>query len=269
MKPDIRFYRDAALPQLECKVCVSGELPSKKHFHEEYSLGIVEDGGSRVWCDGRELEMGAGRLIWIPPYLPHACRPLESTGWKYKMLFIHADWVKGLGEEIRLGDPALLIDRKSGRGSRLLMNQLADSLAARRPPLETETGLLQLVGGLLNPEAAVEAYAAGQAGERRKLARVQEYLHEHALEGVTLERLEAVSGLSRFRLVHCFTGAFRIPPHAYQLMLRLHHAKRELGRRGSIAEVAADAGFYDQSHFTRSFKSYTGVTPMAYAASLR
>ncbi|AFC33950.1 AraC family transcriptional regulator [Paenibacillus mucilaginosus 3016] len=269
MPHDIRFYRDPALPQLECKVCAAGEMPAKKHFHEEYSLGIVEDGASRVWCDGRELDMKAGRLIWIPPYVPHACSPLEASGWRYKMLFIHAEWMEGLGEELRLSGPSLVMDRKSTRRSRGLMNRVAECLAGRRSPLETETRLLQLAGGLLNPNAEVEAYAAGTAGERRKLARVQEYLHAHALEGVTLERLEAVSGLSRFRLVHRFTGAFRIPPHAYQTMLRLHYAKRELAKRRSIAEVAAEAGFYDQSHFTKSFKSYTGVTPLAYTDALR
>jgi AraC-like DNA-binding protein len=32
----------------------------------------------------------------------------------------------------------------------------------------------------------------------------------------------------------------------------------------SLAEVADAAGFFDQSHFTRVFRQYTGTTPGAY-----
>jgi AraC family transcriptional regulator len=31
-----------------------------------------------------------------------------------------------------------------------------------------------------------------------------------------------------------------------------------------LAEIALRAGFADQSHFTRTFRRYTGVTPRAY-----
>ncbi|MHB1329902.1 MAG: helix-turn-helix domain-containing protein [Gemmatimonadales bacterium] len=35
-----------------------------------------------------------------------------------------------------------------------------------------------------------------------------------------------------------------------------------------LAEVAAAVGFADQSHLTRAFKRYTGMTPGAYRTSL-
>ena len=50
----------------------------------------------------------------------------------------------------------------------------------------------------------------------------------------------------------------------YQMVLRINFAKRELGNRKEPAEVAQEAGFYDQSHFSKAFKSYTGITPEKY-----
>jgi AraC-like DNA-binding protein len=48
--------------------------------------------------------------------------------------------------------------------------------------------------------------------------------------------------------------------------LRLDAAARVLSGTGKpLAEVAADAGFYDQSHFTRAFKARFGMTPAAAA----
>jgi len=34
----------------------------------------------------------------------------------------------------------------------------------------------------------------------------------------------------------------------------------------SIVDIAADAGFHDQSHFTRSFRAAYGIAPAAYRA---
>jgi transcriptional regulator GlxA family with amidase domain len=36
-----------------------------------------------------------------------------------------------------------------------------------------------------------------------------------------------------------------------------------------IAQIALDAGFYDQSHFTRTFKRHFGLTPLAYRRAAR
>ncbi|WP_221469543.1 helix-turn-helix domain-containing protein [Cohnella nanjingensis] len=58
-----------------------------------------------------------------------------------------------------------------------------------------------------------------------------------------------------------------MPPHAYQSLLRVNYAQTQLARRRPIAEAAAEAGFYDQSHFTKAFAGFVGATPLKYAAS--
>jgi AraC family transcriptional regulator len=51
--------------------------------------------------------------------------------------------------------------------------------------------------------------------------------------------------------------------------LRVQFACRQLARKGTnLAAVAAAAGFADQSHFTRVFKQFTGMTPGAFRAVL-
>jgi AraC-like DNA-binding protein len=54
------------------------------------------------------------------------------------------------------------------------------------------------------------------------------------------------------------------PPHRYLVQVRVQsaHALLALGtEKRSLAEVAAAAGFSDQSHLTRHFKRVLGVTP--------
>lgn len=71
--------------------------------------------------------------------------------------------------------------------------------------------------------------------------------------------------MSRFQFVRTFARRFGLPPHAFQVHLRVERG-RELLRRGfGAAEVAMMVGFADQSHFTRHFRRIWGITPAAYA----
>lgn len=95
--------------------------------------------------------------------------------------------------------------------------------------------------------------------------RARDYLLDRLHEPVSLDELTAAAGLGRFQLLRAFSRHFGVPPHAFQLHLRIERG-RELLRRGAPAGlVAIEVGFCDQSHFTRHFKKITGVTPGEYA----
>ena len=52
-------------------------------------------------------------------------------------------------------------------------------------------------------------------------------------------------------------------------LLRFQYATTmlmEQTRRRSLADIATEAGFYDQSHLTRDFAALAGMTPAAFAA---
>ncbi|BFH14012.1 hypothetical protein J6TS7_17660 [Paenibacillus dendritiformis] len=85
---NVTFYRDEALPFLEAKRCHKNNLAYQKHFHEEYSIGLIDEGETQAWYDG---------VLWrvetsFPPLMLHACQPAEDAQWKYKMLFIKPEW---------------------------------------------------------------------------------------------------------------------------------------------------------------------------------
>ena len=71
--------------------------------------------------------------------------------------------------------------------------------------------------------------------------------------------------LAEFRW-HNVNWAIRIlPVGAYVRALRLNWAAERLAAsRDSIAQIALQAGFYDQSHFSRTFKRQFGCTPLEY-----
>ena len=56
----------------------------------------------------------------------------------------------------------------------------------------------------------------------------------------------------------------------YVRRLQVAYAERELAQtdRG-LAEIGSSAGFYDQSHFTHTFRLYARMTPAQYRAAAR
>jgi AraC-like DNA-binding protein len=82
---------------------------------------------------------------------------------------------------------------------------------------------------------------------------------------VASAELERASGLSRFELSRQFRASLGTSPYRYSLMRRLESVRGRLGE-GPTIDLALEAGFADQAHFTRLFKSAFGVTPGRYAA---
>jgi len=98
---------------------------------------------------------------------------------------------------------------------------------------------------------------------RVRLRAVVDYVEEHLGASLTLEQMAAVTRLSAYHFARQFKAATGLPPHQYVIMRRVERAKQLLraGTDLSLAEVAARAGFSDQSQFSRHFKRLVGVTP--------
>ncbi len=73
-------------------------------------------------------------------------------------------------------------------------------------------------------------------------------------------------GLSREGYTRRFKRDCGLPPHAFWLLEKLNDARRLLRAGDSIAGVAAETGFADQSHLGRCFRRAFGVTPGRYRA---
>jgi AraC family transcriptional regulator len=98
---------------------------------------------------------------------------------------------------------------------------------------------------------------------RGRLRAVVEYIEEHLDASPTLEQIAAVARLSPYHFARQFKAATGLPPHQYVIARRVERAKQLLqgGHDLPLAEVAAYAGFSDQSQFSRHFKRLVGVTP--------
>jgi len=211
----------------------------------------------------------AGSITLVPAGSPAWAR---SSGHKDELhIFLDAGLVARVAAEAFDLDPArLTVPPLDG----LHLPQLRAAMGAVDAEL-TAAG----VGGPLAAESLANVLAVnlirhllapGQptrsrdgALSRAKLRAIIEYVDEHLDASLTLEHMAAVVHLSAYHFARQFKVATGQPPHQYVIARRVERAQQILRQDHdlSLAEIAAGAGFSDQSHFAHHFKRLTGVTP--------
>ena len=107
--------------------------------------------------------------------------------------------------------------------------------------------------------------SATAAGAHARLLKVVEFVTTHFGEEIAVADLAEQANLSASQLHREFSRCFGITPNHYIREVRIGVARHLLeSDQRTMAEIAAQCGFYDQSHFSRQFKTSTGLSPLQY-----
>ena len=148
---------------------------------------------------------------------------------------------------------------------RQLLRRLERWSAASHPApdaaLGCEEALVRTCGLLLNAHST----ATPTVEARADVAQVRERLADDLVSPPSLSELAAIVGLSRYQLLRRFERVYGMTPFEWQRQVRAERARALIGTGSSLAQVAVDCGFADQSHMTRAFVGHFGFTPGAWA----
>ena len=219
-----------------------------RHRHDRYAIGVTDSGVQSFWYRGTTHASTAGDVVVLHPDELHDGYAGTGAGFGYRILYIDpAAVAAAVGGLPFVRNPIV----KSERFRRLV----EEAFEADLEPLAEDAVVLGLG----------EALSGGTRPLRvdlQAVARAREVL-DAAKSPVHAAELEAASGLSRFDLARQFKARYGTSPYRYSVQRRLGWAREKIGTR-PLAELALDAGFSDQAHFTRAFRRTYGVTPGRY-----
>jgi AraC family transcriptional regulator len=197
------------------------------------SLYVSLEPGLVARVAAESFDLDPARVV-VPPLDQFQLPPLRAA-------------LTAVGAELAAGGP----------GGQLAAESLANVLA------------VHLLRHLLTPRRSERGRDG--AMPRGRLRAVVEYIEEHLDAGPSLDELAAVTRLSAYHFARQFKAATGLPPHQYVILRRVERAKQLLQARAdlSLAEVAADAGFSDQSQLCQHFKRIVGATPGQFRSSAR
>jgi AraC-like DNA-binding protein len=238
---------------------VTQEYP--RHWHEEIYLCATLSGESYLDCLGSSLQTRPGTLAMVAPGEVHANRKI---GCSFRCLLMEFQGLLRAVEQFvernirALSFRSGLIEDQRTLGSFLKVHRAME-------PDEPDLGREDIAYSFLH-ELAVRHGTANiplprNGNEDFAIRRTKRFLDEHYAERVSLQELARLMRLSACHLNRTFRRKIGMPPHEYQVQVRIMKAKSFLRLGRSISETASLVGFVDQSHFTRHFKRSVGVTP--------
>ena len=240
-------------------------LPAPHGYETGYQIGLTYLGLFSYNVGRRSWMVDSSRTLFMSP------------GWE----FTDEHPVEGVGHSSVLVNP-----------SRALLDELCGGLGPNRNPAFRDTSrpstsrlrllthhLLRLPDGSDDPlhkdewvvhvlKEAIAAPPAPRARRSRVVDLAKEFLHAHASDRVTLERIAAAVGVSPIYLTQEFKRSEGMPLYQFQLKQRLSRALHELPHCDDITGLALDLGFSSHSHFTAAFGSAFGVTPSRFRATV-
>lgn len=267
---DVQFWRDPDLPGVEVRFSSYAGEAFREHTHSAWSIGFLESGRTTFSLEGEPYTAEAGQMVFIGPEVVHACNPDPDSDMTYRMFYVDVPLVKSVAVEV-LGSDGVVVFPKPVVGDPDLLKQwrtLHEAIIEGSGRLEKESLLIQALADCITRHGE-SGSPRTPADDERAVAAVKAHLAADPARKVRLDELTEVAHLSRYHLLRVFQAATGLPPHAYQNQLRVDLGKRLLAEGEPISRAAVEAGFADQSHFSRVFKQYTGATPKQYQASTR
>ncbi len=120
---------------------------------------------------------------------------------------------------------------------------------------------------LMDLHRAHEPRRLTPAAEYASFAR--EYIDYHAASRVTVEEVARKIGVSTSYLYRVFMAAYGLSPRQFLNECRIRRAQDMLMRGERVSETAHAVGYDDALEFSRFFKAQTGLSPRAFAQSMR
>ena len=209
----------------------------KRHSHPQLSIGAIMEGQTCCICHDKEYILNPGDLIVIPASAPHSCNPVAGQPRSYHMLYIDTNIPLAL-QVIR--DPALF-------------KRYLDIVEAMSP-VSVDTLLSALPRRVENADAL-----------RSTSQHVRQAFLADLAAPPSLDELAQRFSLRKETLIRTFRQDTGLTPGSFLNISRVEFAKARLRAGDDIADVGYQSGFADQSHFHKTFVSYTAATPRQYA----
>lgn len=226
------------------------------HRHDAYAISLTLGGIQAFDYRGVSRSSAPGQVVVLYPDELHDGRAGTDDAFTFRTLYIQPPIISAI-----LGNAPLPFVKEGVSSCSALLAAVRVVLDDLSEPLEG----LELEDALYN--IAVALCACDQRPQKvetanlRAVHRAKSFLDANIAGTVSLQDIELAAGHDRYALTRDFRRFFGTSPYRYLVMRRIENACAMLLAGATIAAAAAEAGFADQSHFTRHFKKAYGLTP--------
>lgn len=218
------------------------------HTHAEHdTLGVVLDGEIEIETDTEKYVCKSNHIFAVPLDVSHSIKPCNNSFYTMLSLCIHQEYLVNTD----IDSIQLMIEQK-------LEQIFCEIEALNRYSEMIMDGLLLLLANKFRNVSSNGYFKT----IKNKLIEIPEL-------PVSIEEMSNEVCISSFHMIRQFKKEIGLTPHQFQIQCRIRKAQKMLLGDKTIAEVALETGFCDQSHFVKCFKKIVGMPPAAYKKVVR
>lgn len=262
----IRYLFSPDYKNIEIKKCSSSLHSTKAHLHDELSVVLVEKGNFVIELFGRSYIQNEKSILVIPAKVVHKCIPVDLNNWNIRMIYIDTTWIEKIFDipstEVKF------MYKELDNISYNKIRRIFSVIESFDKSVKSESEMLELISSILFFPREKYKEISNTIQQIKVLNIIKEFIEVNYLKDLMLQDFVNVSGLSKYYIIRQFEKKYGTSPHQYLTSLRINHARKIMRRSKNISGIAVETGFYDQAHFTKTFKEYTGITPKAYLKNI-
>lgn len=229
-----------------------------RHLHELAHFSYVLSGAYTERYGYRNRSGKPSTLILHPQYEHHAVE-FHQTGASIFTVQVESEWLDHIRDYTKVLDSPQ--DIEGGTPVRLAVKLYQEFRTQdEASPLVMEGFALEILAA-----SSRQLTSASEIKRPRWLEQAREMLREHFSEGLAIKDIAQAVSVHPVHLSRMFRRQYRCTMGEYVRQLRIEFSSHQLSSSDTpLLGIALAAGFSDQSHFSRTFKRYTGMTPAEY-----
>lgn len=266
--------RHTRIPPFQFSLNCTRYIPYDAHWHEQMELKYVVSGSAEIVVEDAAYTVRTGDIILINPYELHAVTPDRTSGLVDHSVNIDIPpgvYGEAIAENFRPYAEKRLRFQNVIRGDEPLTRQVLNLFLLLRDAPENSAlepfGAFILLFYALSRRHAENASAPDGSGRKHnpKISQALCYIHEHYREPIRLGDAAQACFMSPSNFALLFRQTTGETLITYVNSLRVEEAANLLtATKLSVAEIAVQTGFCDESYFGKCFRKHKGVSPTEY-----
>ena len=261
---EFRVWLSGHIPGLEVIHTNSHAHSYPAHMHDAMEIIWIRAGEGRLTCQQRLFDIRAGEAGVVRPNEIHSGGGHGATI-EYvaihlpRALFEHGGrHFQVLLDEHGRPVPIKVVSREKASS---LLPIMVRTLCADLPLDQLLYILTPILSQLLDVESPESDFMMDPDVLHPAVSKAQAIIRDQCADRVDISDLASSVDLDMRYLISLFKLSTGTTPHQFQIAMRVEMARVLLEQKLPLCEVAARAGFADQSHLNRHFRRRYGFTP--------
>ena len=261
-------YINDDLPYLELHKNQNINGCPKSHLHDRLTIVALEEGNLKLNLKNNQIILNEKQIAIINPFEIHSAIKIDKNSFNLYSAYFDINWIIRLQQDMFNTKEYILFAKSIVEDKKIYMSfiNLCQTILSDNFSIKKEEEIINFLSMIMTKNYIKPTTFPKKDG---LVFNIKKYIDTNINTNLTLEILSKEFLVTPFHIIRIFKQEFGLTPYQYILNAKINLSKKLISQNNSIAEVALECGFNDQSHLYKYFKLVFSITPKEYQKSIK